>query len=83
MRPSDDFAVSRLVKSSDLSVHYLLLTEVLHKPPTAPQVAAARRAIPCGDSVRLLLARQNRDGGFGVHPYRKMDRGLLEARGFG
>lgn len=76
MRPSDDFAISRLVKSSDPSVQYLLLTEVLHKPPTAPQVAAARRAILNGDYVRRLLARQHRDGGFGVHPYRKWTGGF-------
>ncbi len=75
MKPSNDSAVLRLVKSSDPSVRYLTLTEVLGKPRTDPQVAAARRAIP-GDKVRLLLARQKPDGGFGVHPYRKWTGGF-------
>ncbi len=76
MKPSNHSAVSRLVNSSDPSVRYLALTEVLRKPATDLQVAGARRAIPRGHKVRRLLAHQKRDGGFGVHPYIKWTGGF-------
>ena len=71
MKRSNDPAVARLVESSDPSVRYLTLTEVLREPRRAPYVSAARRAIPEGHKVRRLLAGQKRDGGFGIHPYVK------------
>lgn len=76
MNQPDDSAVQRLVASSDPSVRFLALTEVMQKPPTATQVVAARRSIASGVKVRLLLAGQERDGGFRVHPYLKWTGGF-------
>lgn len=76
MQLSNDPAVARLVESSDPSVRYLTLTEVLREPRSAPQVVAARRAIPRGHKVRALLAGQERDGGFEVNSYAKWDGGF-------
>jgi len=57
-------------------VVYLALTEVLQQPAGNPRVAAARRAIPRGSRVSLLLAGQRRDGGFRVHAYSKWAGGF-------
>lgn len=66
-----DLAVSWLLQSEDPSVRYLTLTEVLGKPHDLPDVESARKQIPQGPKVRVLLSGQRRDGGFGVHPYQK------------
>lgn len=76
MKLSNDPAVARLLNSSDPSVRYLTLTEVLREPQSAPHVAAARRAIAKGQKVRALLAGQKRDGGFGVNSYAKWSGGF-------
>jgi hypothetical protein len=66
-----DPATSWLLQSEDPSVRYLTLTEVLDKPHYLPDVESARRQIPQGPKVRVLVSGQRRDGGFGVHPYQK------------
>lgn len=71
-----DRAVSRLITSSDPSIRYLALTEIVGRPSTDREVASARRAITSSDKVRALLAGQKRDGGFGVHPYLKWTGGF-------
>lgn len=71
-----DAAVSRLVTSSDPSIRYLALTQLLGKPSTDRQIVSARRAVPRGAKVCTLLAGQRRDGGFGVHPYLKWTGGF-------
>jgi hypothetical protein len=63
--------VAWLLASKDPSVRYLTLTQVVGESPRSRQVRAAREAIPSGPRVRALLQGQRRDGGFGVHPYRK------------
>lgn len=74
--PINDPVVSWLLTSRDPSVRYLTLTELLGRPAGDSQVLAARRAIPNGAKVRVLLKGQKRDGGFGVHPYAKWNGGF-------
>lgn len=64
-------AVSWLLQSEDPSIRYLTLTSVLGKPLDAPDVESARKQIPQGPKVRVLLSGHRRHGGFGVHPYQK------------
>ncbi|HXF71343.1 MAG TPA: hypothetical protein VNO79_01865 [Actinomycetota bacterium] len=66
-----DPAVPWLLSSADPSIRFLALTEVLGRSPGSREARAAREAIPRGPRVRALLRGQHRDGGFGVHPYRK------------
>ena len=66
-----DPAVTWLLDSEDPSIRYLTLTEVLGEPEGSREVLAAREQIPRGPLVRALLSGQQRDGGFGVHPYQK------------
>lgn len=75
-KPTSDPAVLRLVKSSDPSARFIALTEVLGKSRSHAQVAAARRAIPTAGKIRVLLAGQKRNGGFGIHPYSKWTGGF-------
>jgi hypothetical protein len=44
---------------------------VLGRPQDSREVEAARKQIPQGPKVRVLLSGQRGDGGFGVHPYHK------------
>jgi hypothetical protein len=67
----DDPAVQWLLDSSDPSIRYFALTDLLGYPADAPEVRAARNRIARGARVRALLAGQKPDGGFGVHPYQK------------
>jgi hypothetical protein len=69
----DDRAIRFLLSSSDPSVRFFTLTEVMGRSARAAEVRALRRAIPAGPRVRALLAGQRSDGGFGVHPYKKWD----------
>jgi len=64
-------AVAWLLASRDASVRYLTLTEVIEESPRSRQVRANREVISTGPRVSALLEGQRRDGGFGVHPYRK------------
>ena len=64
-------AVQCLLQSSDPSVRYLAMSELLDKPRDSHDVENTRKLIPGGSRVRALLAGQQDDGGFGVHPYQK------------
>jgi hypothetical protein len=59
-------AVEWLLASSEPAVRYLTRRDVLGK-----DVDPDADAILAGPKVRALLAGQRRDGGFGVHPYKK------------
>ncbi len=71
----DEPAVAWLLKSRDPSVRFLTLTEVLEEAADSPEAAAVRKQIPKGPRVRALLAGQESDGQFGVHPYQKWTGG--------
>src|SRR6266487_4199220 len=71
-------AIAWLLASRDASVRYLTLTQVIGESPRSRQVRASREGISTGPRVSALLAGQRRDGGFGVHPYRKWT--VLRAR---
>lgn len=66
-----DLAVRWLLESDDPSIRYLTFTEVLGRSQDSKDVEAARKQILQGPKVRALLSGQQRDGGFGVHPYQK------------
>lgn len=66
-----DPAVDWLLESGDPSILYLTLTDVLDEPSDSREAQSAKKQIPNGPVVKTLLARQRRDGGFGVHPYQK------------
>jgi len=66
-----DPAIQRLLESGDASIRYFTLTELLDQPADSPDVLAAQRRITRGPRIRILLAGQQPDGGFGVHPYQK------------
>jgi hypothetical protein len=60
------YAVEWLLESEEPAVRYLVRRDVLGEriePPPSEILA--------GPKVRALLSGQQRDGGFGVHPYRK------------
>ena len=81
--PKYDLAIQFLLESTDPSVRYFALTDLLDASPRSRQVAAARKEIPNGKRVRALLAepraneqKTNREfathpGSFGDHPYKK------------
>jgi hypothetical protein len=64
-------AVSWLLHSEDPSIRYLTLTEVVDEPEGSKEVQIVKKRLVTGPRVRALLAGQQRDGGFGVHPYQK------------
>lgn len=64
-------AVAWLLASRDATVRYLTLRQVIGESPQSRRVRASYQEIPSSPRVRALLAGQRRDGGFGVHPYRK------------
>jgi len=66
-----DPAVNWLLGSKDPSIRYLTLTSVLGQPSDSKDVLAAKKQIPSGPIVKVLLSGQHFDGGFGVHPYQK------------
>jgi len=70
-KATDDSTVQWLLKSEDPSIRYLTLTNILNTPIDSAKVETARRRIPMGPRVRVLLEGQESDGGFGVHPYQK------------
>src|SRR2546422_2513045 len=67
----NDPAVNWLLQSDDPSIRHLTLTDILDKPQRSSDVESAKKQIPQGPKVRVLLSGQRRDGGFGVHPYQK------------
>jgi hypothetical protein len=66
-----DPAVRWLLSSDDPSVRFLTLTEVLGLSPHRGRAREAAKALLRGKRMRALLRGQRRDGGFGVHAYRK------------
>ncbi len=80
-----DPGVQWLKDSTDPSVRFLTLTELLGRSPRSHEVIVARKRILEGPRVRALFAGQRagkrRSGGslathgagFGVHPYKKWD----------
>lgn len=66
-----DLAIRWLLESKDPSVRYFTLVDLLGEAIGSREVMTIREAIPTGWRVRALLKGQQRDGGFGVHPYKK------------
>jgi len=66
-----DPAIRWLLKSRDPSVRYSTLVDLLGEPIDSREVMTIHEAIPTGRRVRALLRGQQRDSGFGVHPYKK------------
>ena len=66
-------AIQWLLGSSDPSIRYLALTEVLGKSPSDQEASQCRDLITGSSRIRNLLSGQNEDGGFGKDPYRKWD----------
>jgi hypothetical protein len=66
-----DAAIDWLMGSEEPSIRFLTLRDVLGRSPRTRSVREARDRIPTGPRVRALLRGQRRDGGFGVHPYKK------------
>lgn len=66
-----DPAIRWLLESEDPSVRYFTLADLLGEPLDSREVTVVRAAIPKGKKVRALLRGQQRDGGFGAHPYKK------------
>jgi len=64
-------AIEWLLKSKDPSIRFFTLTDILEVSASSSKVKAAKVAISRGPRVRILLSRQRKDGGFGVHPYQK------------
>lgn len=64
-------AVEWLLSSEEPAVRHATLTEVMGEDPASSRAQAARDGIVEGRLVRGLLAGQDGDGGFGVHPYKK------------
>lgn len=76
-------AITFLLNSSDPSIRYFTLTDLLDASPRSREVIAARQEIPNGARVKALLAepkasqrKTNRmfathPGSFGDHPYKK------------
>lgn len=61
--------LSWLLASTDPSVRYLALVDVLGSREEEPRVQEVRAAIPAGPKVQLLLSGQRKRGGFGVPSY--------------
>jgi hypothetical protein len=60
-----------LLSSTDPSVRYFTLTDLLGQSERSGEVRVARRQIPRGARLRSLLSGQRADGGFGVDWYKK------------
>ena len=66
-------AIQWLLGSSDPSIRYLALTEVLGRSPSDQEASQCRDLITGSSRIRNLLSGQKEDGGFGKDPYRKWD----------
>ncbi len=66
-----DPGVAWLLRSPDPSVRWLTLTEVVGVSNRSADARRARAEIRNGPRVRALLQGQQKDGGFGIHPYKK------------
>jgi hypothetical protein len=81
----DDPAIHWLLHSTDPSVRYLTLTELLEATSHSHEAAAALNQILDGPRVKALIAGQHagpqkskdsfavHPGGYGTHPYKKWD----------
>ena len=81
----NDPSIQCLLESTDPSVRYLTLIDLLDASPRSREVREAGNAILDGPRVAALLAGQHagkrkssaslgtHSGGFGVHPYKKWD----------
>ncbi len=81
----DDPAIHWLLDSTDPSVRYFTLTELLEATSHSHEAAAALNKILDGPRVKALIAGQHggpqkskdsfaiHTGGYGVHPYKKWD----------
>jgi hypothetical protein len=63
-------ALAWLLSSDEPAVRYLTRRELLDDRDGAAAAAEAAQLLE-GPKTRVLLAGQQPDGGFGVHPYRK------------
>lgn len=66
-------AIQWLLGSSDPSIRYLALTEVLGRSPSDQEASQCRDLITESSRIRSLLSGQNEDGSFWKDPYRKWD----------
>ncbi|HYC11059.1 MAG TPA: hypothetical protein VEC02_00145 [Nitrososphaerales archaeon] len=71
MNLRDGPTVQWLLRSTEPSVRYLTMTELLDGRTDSPEVKNTRKLIPTGPRVRALFKGQRGDGGFGGHPYQK------------
>ncbi len=69
--PRNEATIEWLLVSTDPSVRYFTLTDVVGLGEDSPDVQVAREEIPGGPRVRALLDGQQPDGGFGADHYRK------------
>jgi len=67
----DGPGVRWLLQSTDPSVRYFTLRDVLGVSAGSREVVAAKEQIPRGARLRRLLADPGTDGAFGVHWYKK------------
>ncbi len=68
---ADEEAIEWLLRSQEPAIRYHTLTDVMDLDPYAARAQRERDRITEGSIVRGLLGGQSRDGGFGVHPYKK------------
>jgi len=68
---TSDPAVRWLLESSEPGIRYRTITEILGRPAGDPEARRSLGSIERGPWVRALLAGQQPDGGFGLHPYAK------------
>ncbi|MCI4320249.1 MAG: hypothetical protein L3K23_09010 [Thermoplasmata archaeon] len=66
-----DPGVRWLLESTDPSVRYFALTDLLGESERSGEVRAAKKQISRGARLQALLQGQRADGGFGVHWYKK------------
>ncbi len=64
-------AIEWLLSSTDPSIRFLTLVDIVREPLQAEVVQATEAQVPNGDRVRALLDGQRPDGGFGGDPYAK------------
>jgi hypothetical protein len=66
-----DPALDLLLASGEPAIRHAALVRLVGSSATDPEATTARQAIRSGAIVTQLLANQQRDGGFGNHPYAK------------
>lgn len=66
-----DETIQWLLEPDEPSIRYLALTELLDFPLDSIEAKSARMAIAKSPRVMSIFAGQEKDGGFGAHPYDK------------